>query len=274
MPAAWTIHDSATFPFMSTTSLKRDPGTALHRQVFLVLKEQIAHGLYAPGSSIPTEEKLCETFGVSRITVRRAIADLQQMGLLDRQPGRGTFVKAEVRPSRAHPSLGLLESLSKQARETDVTVLAVAVAEAPSPIAAQLGLIGGERAVHAVRLRSAKGVPLMVTDAWVPERVGSHITAAALRKKALFEILMAEGVKFGRVVQELSAVAADPHYASLLQTDVGAPLLRLVRLIYDRKRQPVQHLTIHVTSERSRLLMDVPADAVNTTGAGQIIHDV
>ena len=121
---------------------------------------------------------------------------------------------------------------------------------------------------------TADGVPLMVTEAWVPEHVGRHVTAAALKKRALFEILMAEGVKFGRVVQEVTAVAADPHYAGLLQTDVATPLLRMTRLLYDTADQPIQHLTIHVSSQRSRILMDVPADAINTLSAGHITHDL
>ena len=86
--------------------------------------------------------------------------------------------------------------------------------------------------------------------------------------------LMAEGLKFGRVLQEETAVAANPEFAGLLRRVVGVPILRMTRLLHDRRKQPVQHLTIHVTPERSRLLMDVPARAVNTMGAGQIVHDL
>lgn len=114
----------------------------------------------------------------------------------------------------------------------------------------------------------------MVTDAWVPEGIGSNVTKAALRKHALFEILLAQGVKFGRVVQEVTAVSADPRLAGLLKVDIGSPLLRLARILYDREKVPVQYLTIHVTSERSRILMDVSAEAINTVGAGQIVHDL
>jgi GntR family transcriptional regulator len=113
----------------------------------------------------------------------------------------------------------------------------------------------------------------MVTDAWVPQRVGGHVTARALQTRALYEILMDEGIKFGRVVQEVTAISADPELAGLLQVDIGSPLLRMVRVLYDRRRLPVQHLTIYVTSERSRILMDVSAGAINTVGAGQIVHD-
>jgi GntR family transcriptional regulator len=256
------------------TALRREPGTALHRQLFMVLRDQITRGLYSPGDLIPKEDELCSLFGVSRITVRRAVSDLEKLGLVEKQPGRGTFVRVDSRLARPAATLGMIESLSKQARDTDVQVLQVETVRAPPAIATQLRLGHTDRAVHASRLRSAQGTPLMVTDAWVPEHIGKHVTAAALKKRALFELLLAEGIRFGRVVQEVTAVAADPYHAGLLQTDVGAPLLRLTRLIYDLGRKPVQYLTVHITSQRSRILMDISAEAINTLGAGHIVHDM
>jgi GntR family transcriptional regulator len=258
----------------SLSTLRRDPGTALHRQLFMVLRDQIAQGVYPNGSAIPPEDDLCRQFGVSRITVRRAVSDLEQLGIVEKRPGRGTFVRATPSRKRPEATLGFLAGLRKTARETSVLVLRVESAVVPPAIASQLKLDLDELAVHAVRLRSLQGVPVMVTDAWVPSRIGSHITASELQRRPMFEILMSEGVKFGRVVQEITAVAAEPSLASLLQVDIGSPMLRLVRVLYDPKRRPVQHLTIHVTSERSRILMDVSAAAVNTTGAGQIVHDL
>ena len=256
------------------TVLRREPGTALHRQLFMVLRDQITRGLYSPGDLLPNEDELCGLFGVSRITVRRAVSDLERLGLVEKQPGRGTFVRVDPQVARPAATLGMIESLSKQARDTDVEVLQVENVRPPLTIAAQLQLGNTERAVHASRLRSAQGTPLMVTEAWVPEHIGKHVTASGLKKRALFEILLAAGIRFGRVVQEVTAVAADPYHAGLLQTDVGAPLLRLTRLIYDQRRKPVQHLTVHVTSQRSRILMDVSAEAINTLGAGHIMHDM
>ncbi|KQP16243.1 GntR family transcriptional regulator [Pseudorhodoferax sp. Leaf265] len=257
----------------NTSHLRRTPGTALHRQLFVVLRDQIAQGVYPLGSLIPAEDALCAQFDVSRITVRRAVADLEQLGLVEKLPGRGTFVRAAPRAARQQASFGLLASLGKQARETEVTVLKVQTMSAPAMVAQQLQLPEGEAAVHAVRLRSIRGVPMMVTDAWVPHSIGRNVTENALRKQALFEILMAEGVKFGRVIQETTAVAADPVMAGLLKVEMGAPLVRIVRLMHDRRKQPVQYITITFTGERSRILMDLNAEAVNTTGAGQIVHD-
>jgi GntR family transcriptional regulator len=249
-------------------------GTSLHRQLFLVLRDQISRGEYGAGGALPTEEALCERFGVSRITVRRALADLAAMGLVERRHGLGTFVRQDLPLAREFPSLSLIDGLRKTAMETDVEVLEVAQAEPPADVATLLKLEAPARAVHALRLRSIAGTPVMLTDAWVPVDLGRRVSAAALRKRALYEILMAQGMKFGRAVQEIGAIAADPVRARLLKTEVGAPLLKLVRVMHDTKARPVQHLTVYMSPERSRILMDIPGETINTLSAGQMVHDV
>lgn len=254
-------------------TLQRKSGLPLHHQLFVVLRDQILRGLYAPGALIPNEARLGELFNVSRITVRRAVADLEMEGLLEKRHGSGTFVRLDLPAQRPAATLGFVDSLRKQQQNTQVTVLELEVADAPPAIALQLQLPVGERAVHAVRLRSAAGRPLMVTDAWVPEHVGRGISRASLRRKGLYELLMDQGVRFGRVVQEISAEPADPRLSALLSVSAGAPLLRMNRLLYGTDGEPVQHITIHVTPERSRILMDVSIESVNTLAAGQITHD-
>ena len=68
-------------------------GVPLHRQLFLVLHDEIARGAIAPGDALPTEQSLCDQFGVSRITVRRALADLADQGYIERRQGVGSFVR-------------------------------------------------------------------------------------------------------------------------------------------------------------------------------------
>jgi GntR family transcriptional regulator len=260
-------------PPASAPSLERGPGTSLHRQLFVVLRDEITRGVYASGA-LPKEEALGERFGVSRITVRRALADLASLGLVERRHGLGTFVRADLPQVRARPSLGLIDGLRKAALETDVEVLEVAQSVPPPDVAALLQLAPEEKAVHALRLRSIDGVPVMLTDAWVPAQLGKRVSATALRKHALYEILLAQGVKFGRVVQEITAEVADPARSRLLQVETGAPLLKMVRLLHDLDAQPVQHLTVSLTAERSRILMDIAGATINTLTAGQVVHDV
>lgn len=254
--------------------LRHSPGTSLHRQLFMVLRDEITRGMYAATGALPKEEALGERFGVSRITVRRALGDLAALGLVERRHGLGTFVRSDRPPAPQSPTLGVIDSLRKTALETDVEVLEVNQSVPPPDLAALLQLAPDEPAVHALRLRSIDTTPVMLTEAWVPARLGQRVSAAALRKKALYEILMAQGVEFGRVVQEVSAVPADPLRARLLQCEVGSPLLKLVRLMHDKQDQPVQHLTAWLAADRSRMLMDIPGETVNTLSAGQFVHDV
>lgn len=254
-------------------TLPRAQGVALHRQLYLVLRDRVVRGIWGPGSALPTEEQLCRQFGVSRITVRRALADLKAQGLVERRHGLGTFVLGDVSPPAPQATLSFVETLRKHAAETQVKVIQVERAEAPPDVARLLDLEPGEKALHAVRIRMIDAVPVLLTDAWIPARLGRNITAAALRKNALYELLVAQGVRFGRVVQEITAEATDPARAALLGTEVGSPLLKVVRLIHDRHDRPVQHLVAVTPPERGRVLMEVPGDQINTLSAGYIAHN-
>ena len=251
----------------------RASGVALHRQTYLVLRDRILRGGWRAGAALPSEERLCEQFGVSRITVRRALSDLQAQGLVERRHGLGTFVAEGVEAPAARPTLGFVDGLRRYAAGTEVEVIAVEHDVPPPDLAALLQLEPDGAALHAVRRRSRGGVVVMLTDAWIPARLGRRITVAELQRRPLYEVLMAQGVRFGRVVQQIGAQVADPRQAGLLGTEVGAPLLRLVRLIHGLDGVPVQHLTALVPAERGSVLMEIDAQHINTLSTGYIVHD-
>jgi GntR family transcriptional regulator len=257
---------------LQTAQTPRASGITLHRQMYLVLRDRIVRGDWSAGAVLPTEGQLGEQFGVSRITVRRALADLQAQGLVDRRQGLGTFVAEGVRARANRPTLSFVDGLRKYAEATDVKVIEVTRGAAPAEVATLLGLEPGERALRAVRSRSRDGVAVMLTEAWVPARLARRINASALGAKALYEILLAQGVRFGRIVQEFGALAADPPQATLLGTEVGAPLLRLVRLIHDVEGRPVQHLTVLLPAERGTVMMAIDSAQIDTLSTGYIVH--
>lgn len=251
----------------------RADGTSLHKQLFIVLRDEITRGARAPGSALPTELTLCERFGVSRATVRRALADLAAEGLVVRRHGRGTFVSDDIPLGVPAADLGLVDSFRQMAAETRVEVLSL-VTELPTPqIRSLLRLQPGEHAVHIVRVRRSGRTPLLLLETWLPRLHGQALTAKGLERKALFETLIDNGVVFGRVIQEMSAEAADPFRAGALGTDVSAPLIRFSRLMYDNANQPVQYVTAHMCPDRTRIVMDISSDNVDTLSAGHIVHD-
>lgn len=254
-------------------AFKLSKGTSLHRQLLLMLKNEIESGTLERGGLFPSEESLCERFSLSRVTVRRTLGDLAAMGLIERKPGRGTFVRKELPPPRLIPTLGVIDSLKNTEMKTQVRVLAVSHAVPPREIGMALNVQPGEEAVNAVRLRSCDGSPVMLTDVWAPLAFEACITPEALGKMAFYEILAANGVTYGRAVQEITATTADFRNADLLAVENGAPLLKMRRVMYDSQEQPVIYSTVYLPSDASRVLMDISGQAVNTMAAGQVVFD-
>jgi GntR family transcriptional regulator len=249
-------------------------GMPLHRQLYLVLRDQIARGGLAPGAALPSEQALGDLYDVSRITVRRALQDLSDGRYVVRRHGLGTFVaEGTSEPARPHPQ-SVKGALQRTQLETTVEVIELESRVAPVRVAEALNLDAASAAMYILRVRSNDREPLMVTEAWVPMRFSEPLTEANLRRHALYELLEQNGVVLGRVLQEVTAEIADPVRARLLRVDIGSALLRIDRLAYDVGSDPVQLLTIYATPERSRILTDVPATDIDTAATGVLAHDV
>ena len=107
-------------------------GVPLHRQLFLVLHDEIARGAIAPGEALPTEQSLCDQFGVSRITVRRALADLAEQGYIERRQGVGSFVRQRDRSDEAPLSGSYMDNLRQTQFQTSVDVVEHDIRTPPS----------------------------------------------------------------------------------------------------------------------------------------------
>ena len=206
-----------------------DAGVPLHRQLFLVLHDEIDRGLIAPGDPLPTEQTLCDQFGVSRITVRRALADLAEQGYIERRQGVGSFVREHGPTEPADLSLAgrsYMDGLRQSQFETEVEVVELGTRRPPRTIAEALGTSG--ELLHIVRVRRQRrtGEPLIVSDAWLPNELADTLTESALLRSPLYELLSDAGVVMDRVQHEITAEIAGPRNAHLLDTAIGAPLLR------------------------------------------------
>ncbi|WP_423212801.1 GntR family transcriptional regulator [Mycobacterium talmoniae] len=249
-----------------------DAGVPLHRQLFLVLHDEIARGVLSPGGALPTEQALCDQFGVSRITVRRALADLAEQGYIERRQGVGSFVRPRA-PSGATTGGSYLDGLRRVQFETKVEVLERDLRTPPAAVAAALGAPG--EVLHVLRVRRERRTrePLMVTEAWLPADLADALTAAALRREPLYELLAAAGVAVDRMQHEITAEIAGPRTARLLDTAIGSPLLRINRLAFVAGL-PHHQLSILLSPNRSRVLMSQSAAELETGEAFAVAHDV
>ena len=220
-----------------------------YHQVYLVLREQLHEGKFAQG--LPGELSLMGQFGVARVTVRRALQQLADEGLISREPGRGTRpvlarathhkTSAQVPEQQARLS-GLLENLVTMGLRTTVKVLSVEKLLASEDVAQALQLHEGAWVQKAQRVRCTKEGPLSHITTWVPFEIAKSFGRKELAQKPILVLLEKSGVKVGRAQQSISAKLADAQLAQQLDVAVGSALLAVKRLIYDENDKPVQWL--------------------------------
>lgn len=250
-----------------------DAGVPLHRQLYLVLHDEIARGALGPGDALPTEQSLCEQFGVSRITVRRALADLAEAGLIERRHGVGSFVTERPPTSRTAAGGTYLDELRQVQFETEVDVVEFGVRPLPATVGARWD--GRDVALYVLRVRRERrtGEPLLITEAWLPADLTDTVTEAALARAPLYQLLADAGVHLERVDHEMTAEIAGPRTASLLATTIGAPLIRVNRVAF---ANGVGHhvLSTVMSPNRSRVVLHQTSMAADSGGSLTIAHDV
>ena len=235
------------------------------RQVYLVLRDRIAGGRLDDQGTLPPEQALAVEYSVSRVTVRRALAELEQEGLIARRRGAGTFVLGAggAKPIVADFS-DVLANLVAMGRETAVRLLAFDYREPSAAIASTLKLNAGEKTQFSVRVRLIDGQPFSHLTTHVPQRIGVTYTEADLAARPLLSLLERSGVQIERATQEVTAVLATPNVAAALDVEVGSALLGTTRAVFAADGSGVEHLSALYRPDRYSLHMEM----VRTEAAG------
>jgi len=224
--------------------LDQDEITPLHHQVYLILKQNIDEGEYPVNQPMPSEPELTEMFGVSRITIRRALDRLQGEGLITRSRGRGTFPVGTAKskaPLQTELS-GIFDNLVAMGLRTQARLIEFSYILPPEDVRQLLELPEGEKVQRALRIRSYNGKPFSHLTTFVPKDIGSHFTSAELEEKPLLVLLEEQGRKIHRASQAISARLADHRTAPLLDVSIGSALLCVKRLVRDTTGTPVEYL--------------------------------
>ncbi|MDO9413950.1 MAG: GntR family transcriptional regulator [Pseudolabrys sp.] len=213
------------------------------RQVYLVLRDRIVSGAVQFGARLPNENDLAVEHGVSRVTIRRALLELQREHLIERRRSAGTRIIYRPSPSRMTADFsGVLANIASMGRSTKVKLLSFDYVQAGGAAAEALGVGDQDLLQRAVRVRSLDGVPFSYLVTHVPERIGITYKAKDLADRPLLELLERSGVKVERATQRISACLAAPEVAAALGITTGSPLIELVRIVYDRDNRGVEYL--------------------------------
>jgi len=243
---------------METTQATELDG-AKTRHVYLVLRERILDGTYSPGDRLPGENQLADTFGVSRVTIRRALDALQQDEVIDRQRGRGTVVRDQAISIPPMPAdfANLWSQLADMGARSQVRLLSFNYVDPSPSIARVLKLEPGVRTQLSVRVRSVDGSPFSHLTTHVPEPLASQFSADDITRTPLFALLERSGAQVTRAQQTISATLAPKEAAEALHVDIGSALLSLTRTVFDAEGNGVEHLTALYRPDRYRFEMDL-----------------
>lgn len=238
----------------------------LYHQLYLLVKRKIEAGDLRQGSLLPAEKEIAAYFGVSRITVKRALDELEAEGYLARQRGRGTHVSYKYEPRVLQAPLNsMLESLAMMGRETQIRMIELNRVLAPAPVAEALRLASEQTVDRVIRVRSSDGVPFAHYVSWtVP--IGPGLTTEALKGSSRLDVLRKLGVHLREVDQTITAIAADSTLAQRLVIRPGDPLLQVTRISYDQRKRPIDYLIAAYRPDRFQYQMKLSASEARVSG--------
>lgn len=180
----------------------------------------------APGSPAPSERELVHRFGVARMTVRQAMDALVVEGLLERIPGRGTFV---ARPRReVGRLLGYTEEMARRGMLAESQTLLARREQAGPGVARALSITEGDAVIHWKRLRRADGVTMCIEDAYLNEVLIPGFLQTGM-PTSLYEALASRGLRPTWAEDSITADVASAEEAGLLEVEPGRTVLRQSR---------------------------------------------
>lgn len=250
---------------MSKIANAAAPDGGKARRIYLILRDEILGGTLAPGAALPGEFKLAETHGVSRVTIRRALDALETDGLVERRAGSGTIARRpDSLPVQIRADFAtLMPHIRQMGEETTARLLSFSYGAPPAHVAEALHLPEGARAQRAVRLRLMQGLAFSHLTTYVPEEIAQGYSESDLATTPLFRLLEQSGVRVDHAQQSVSAVLATPEIAEALDTEVGAALISLARVVYDAEGRGIEYLAALYRPDRYRLEL-----TLNRVGTG------
>ena len=238
-------------------SLNRNSPIPLYYQLVQYIRELIRAGQIARETKLPAERDIAEQAGVSRMTVRQALAFLEREGVLVARQGIGTFVAAPKLTYDALHLVGFAEETLSQAGAVRSQVIEQGLVPPPAQVETALRLSHGEQVIKIVRLRAAGDEPLLLGTSYLPADHCAGLERENLELQSLYTLLETRyGLPLVRATQTIEASAATGFEADLFALDEGAPVLVVEGVAYAADDQPIECFRAVYRADRVSLGME------------------
>ena len=224
-------------------------------QVAGQLRRRIECGELTADSALPPERELAEALGVSRMTLRGAIEQLANEGLLVRQPNRRTRVAGD-KISRSATFMSFSEEMQTRGWRPHSQIRQMTAAVADVSVAAQLAMEVGAKVFYLERLRFADDEPLALERLYLPYARFALLLALDLASQSLYSIIEQElGVRPVLAEESVEAVLFSAEEAGIFSLSVGSPALLTRRVTYDDQGQVIEAATSLYRGDRYRMTL-------------------
>ena len=236
--------------------LSRNTFEPLYYQIREDIREKINSGEYPPNSMIPSEAELCEFYGVSRVTVRRAILDLAQEGLLNRGKGKGTFVSESYGLTTMNGVQSFTQELLGLNMRPSARLLSCKIRKADHTLRTMLQLEEQEEVVTISRLRLVNNEPCMVEVMNFPYKLVPGIEKEDLEQSiyCLLKGKYHQEVVFAKDI--LDPIIIGEYESKLLELTMPSAGLRTNRVGYDAAHRVIEYSTHIIPGKKCTLVFD------------------
>lgn len=210
-----------------------DTPLAPFQRIKLHLRERLQRGDWPPGSLMPSEAELVRQFAVSRMTVSRALRELQAEGLVDRVQGVGTYAAQLHRLSATITIRDMHEHVQSQGRVHRFELKVRRAEPAPAVLAARLGVKSGAKVFHCLGVHYDDGVPIQWEDRWVNPATAPQFLHADLRAQTPTQYLL-EVAPMWEAAYTIEAARPSRQEAKALHVDPAEPCLVITRWTVSR----------------------------------------
>lgn len=245
-------------------NLSTDNSVPLYFQLASLIRRCISSGLIQAGDLLPSETELCRTFSISRTTVRQAIGELEEEGLVLRHQGKGTFVAEPKLHRRSENIYSFTSEATSMGRSPSSCLLSFEVITPGDDLCRMLELHAGPIPVYRfTRIRKVDGVPLMLETSHYPKYIYPALTPELLKTHSFYSLLYERGIVPVSALDTYEAIRLDQNTAELLETKTGSAGFSHQRITRSENGEVFELTQSIMRGDRTKLEISMHRDGVS-----------
>lgn len=238
--------------------MKLESNKPLYLQLEAAIKHDIYNQKYKPGEKLPTEVELGEIYGVSKITVRKAMENLTNDSLVERIRGKGTFVSQKKEKIHLGKNTGFNDSFLSNGHSTKYKILNAKYIKADSLLSEKLQISLNNPVIYIERLVWEDLIPVGIDKLYVSESLYPDIISRLSSDRSLYQTLKEEyDVNSRNSTLEINGIVADIENSELLQCAIGDPLFQVEKVSYQSSGVPIHYSSSIVRCDRIAYVISI-----------------